>query len=177
LVKDLDGKYTYKDSKLILANSDTKQEDKYKMEIKVESGTGRYDDEKSTEDPFNISFAPDKLLNREKIKAILVKYEFEEIQEVDENDSDIVYITFELSPKIYESNEIIFENANPASLSLAAVDLIKNMRLECADDSNGVYKLYNTVDNEIINNENTKEKILEVFFDTYSSRDIPKDDE
>lgn len=178
LIKDPDGKYTYnKNKQLILANSDTKQEDRYKMEIKIGLGDGRYDDEKSTEDPFNIKFAPDKLLNREKIKAILVKHEFEEIQEVDENDSNIIYITFKSSPKIYESNEIIFENANPANLSLAAVDLIKNMRLECADDSNGVYKLYNTVDNEIINNENTKEKILNVFFDTYSSIDIPKDDE
>lgn len=177
LVEDPNGKYTYKGSKLILADSDNVEDKRYRMQIKTETEDDSGDDEKPPKDPFNISFAPDKLLNREKIKAILVKYKFEEIQEVDENDSNIVYITFKLSPKIYESNEIIFENANPASLSLAAVDLIKNMRLECADNSNGVYKLYNTVDNEIINNENTKEKILNVFFDTYSSIDIPKEQE
>ena len=173
LVEDPNGKYTYKDSKLILADSDNVAGQRYKMKIKTTPGTGRYENEISTSNPYNISFAPDKLLSREKIKAILVKYEFEEIQEVDENDSNIVYITFKLSPKIYESNEIIFENANPASLSLAAVDLIRNMRLECQDGSNGIYKVYNSVDNKALGNEANRIRILNVIFDTYSTIDIP----
>ena len=177
LVEDPNGKYTYKDSKLILADSDNAEEKRYRMKIKTTPGTGRYENEISASNPYNISFAPDKLLSREKIKAILVKYEFEEIQEVDENDSNIVYITFKLSPKIYESNEIIFENVNPASLSLAAVDLIRNMRLECQDGSNGIYKLYNGVDNVIIGNEDTRDRTLNVIFDTYSTIDIPLDEE
>ena len=173
LVEDPNGKYTYKDSKLILANSDNVEDKRYRMQIKTTPGTGRYENEISTSNPYNISFAPDKLLSREKIKAILVKYEFEEIQEVDENDSNIVYITFKLSPKIYESNEIIFENENPASLSLAAVDLIRNMRLECQDGSNGIYKVYNSVDNKALGNEANRIRILNVIFDTYSTIDIP----
>ena len=173
LVEDPHGKYAYKGSKLILADSDNAEEKRYRMKIKTTPGTGRYENEISTSNPYNISFAPDKLLNREKIKAILVKYEFEEIQEVDENDSNIVYITFKLSPKIYESNEIIFENANPASLSLAAVDLIRNMRLECQDGSNGIYKVYNSVDNKALGNEANRIRILNVIFDTYSTIDIP----
>ena len=173
LVEDPNGKYAYKGSKLILADSDNEEEKRYRMRIKTTPGTGRYENEISTSDPYNISFAPDKLLNREKIKAILVKYEFEEIQEIDENDSNIVYITFKLSPKIYESNEIIFENANPASLSLAAVDLIRNMRLECQDGSNGIYKVYNSVDNKALGNEANRIRILNVIFDTYSTIDIP----
>ena len=173
LVEDPNGKYAYKGSKLILADSDNAEEKRYRMKIKTTPGTGRYENEISTSDPYNISFAPDKLLNREKIKAILVKYEFEEIQENDENDSNIVYITFKLSPKIYESNEIIFENENPASLSLAAVDLIRNMRLECQDGSNGIYKVYNSVDNKALGNEANRIRILNVIFDTYSTIDIP----
>ena len=173
LVEDPNGKYTYKDSKLILADSDNMEDKRYRMQIKTTTGTGRYENEISTSNPYNISFAPDKLLNREKIKAILVKYEFEEIQEVDENDSNIVYVTFKLSPKIYESNEIIFENENPASLSLAAVDLIRNMRLECQDGSNGIYKVYNSVDNKALGNEANRIRILNVIFDTYSTIDIP----
>jgi hypothetical protein len=51
------------------------------------------------------------------------------------------------------------------------------MHLECADGSNGIYKLYNGIDNTITNNEDTKERCLKVLFENYSSQDILKDEE
>ena len=51
------------------------------------------------------------------------------------------------------------------------------MRLECQDGSNGIYKLYNGVDNVIIGNEDTRDRTLNVIFDTYSTIDIPLDEE
>ena len=51
------------------------------------------------------------------------------------------------------------------------------MKLECQDGSNGIYKLYNGVDNVIIGNEDTRDRTLNVIFDTYSTIDIPLDEE
>ena len=47
------------------------------------------------------------------------------------------------------------------------------MRLECQDGSNGIYKVYNSVDNKALGNEANRIRILNVIFDTYSTIDIP----
>ena len=122
------------------------------------------------EDPFKYTFAPDKLLEREKIKAVLVYNDYTQ----SEYEEEVIFTDTSL---YYESNEIEFQNSQPADPSLSSVDLIRNMRLECADGSNGIYKLYNGIDNTITNNEDTKERCLKVLFENYSSQDILKDEE
>lgn len=122
------------------------------------------------EDPFKYTFAPDKLLEREKIKAVLVYNDYTQ----SEYEEEVIFTDTSL---YYESNEIEFQNSQPADPSLSSVDLIRNMHLECADGSNGIYKLYNGVDNTITNNEDTKERCLKVLFENYSSQDILKDEE
>lgn len=125
------------------------------------------------EEPFEYTFGPNELLSREKIKAILVRNEWREVLTEGKDDDDNIYVHFEDASKYYESNELVYENANPASQNLASVDLIRNMRLECQDGSNGIYKVYNSVDNKALGNEANRIRILNVIFDTYSTIDIP----
>lgn len=149
-----------------------------KYDIKIYPGK-RYNDTSSDvlEEPFEYTFGPNELLSREKIKAILVRNEWREVLTEGKDDDDNIYVHFEDASKYYESNELVYENANPASQNLASVDLIRNMRLECQDGKNGIYKLYNGVDNVIIGNEDTRDRTLNVIFDTYSTIDIPSDEE
>lgn len=175
LEENPEGKYAKvndaEDGALILATPDN--EIKYDVKIYSEK---RYNGTES-EDPFTYTFGPNELLSREKIKAILVRNEWKEVLTEGKGDDDNIYVHFEDASKYYESNELVYENANPASQNLASVDLIRNMKLECQDGSNGIYKLYNGVDNVIIGNEDTRDRTLNVIFDTYSTIDIPLDEE
>ena len=157
---------------LILATPDNKI--KYDV-VEILSGK-RYSSDTvldKQEEPFEYTFGPNELLNREKIKAILVRNEWREVLTKGKGDDDNIYVHFEDASKYYESNELVYENANPASQNLASVDLIRNMRLECQDGSNGIYKVYNSVDNKALGNEANRIRILNVIFDTYSTIDIP----
>lgn len=171
LEENPEGKYAKvndaKDGALILATPDNK----IKYDVKIDSEK-RYNGTES-EDPFTYTFGPNELLSREKIKAILVRNEWKEILTEGKGDDDNIYVHFEDASKYYESNELVYENANPASQNLASVDLIRNMRLECQDGSNGIYKVYNSVDNKALGNEANRIRILNVIFDTYSTIDIP----
>lgn len=157
---------------LILATPDNKI--KYDV-VEILSGK-RYSSDTSPdkqEEPFEYTFGPNELLSREKIKAILVRNEWKEVLTEGKGDDSNIYVHFEDASKYYESNELVYENANPASQNLASVDLIRNMRLECQDGSNGIYKVYNSVDNKALGNEANRIRILNVIFDTYSTIDIP----
>ena len=136
-----------------------------------------YDESTELKEPFKyFDFGPNELLDQEKIKAVLQIRSFEEVITEDEEDKDIKYIAFKGEQKIYESNELIFENKNPAEKNLAAVNLIRNMRLECADGSEGVYMIYNSTTNKIIDAQKNN-NILNVYFDNYLTQDISKVDE
>lgn len=173
-----DGKYAKvndaEDGALILATD--KNTIKYDVTIYTEK---RYNDTlpDELEESFEYTFGPNELLSREKIKAILVRNEWKEVLTEGKGDDNNTYVHFEDASKYYESNELVYENANPASQNLASVDLIRNMKLECQDGSNGIYKLYNGVDNAIIGVEDTRDRTLNVIFDTYSTIDIPLDEE
>ena len=171
LEENPEGKYAKvndaEDGALILATPDN--EIKYDVKIYSEK---RYNGTES-KDPFTYTFGPNELLSREKIKAILVRNEWKEVLTEGKGDDDNIYVHFEDASKYYESNELVYENANPASQNLASVDLIRNMRLECQDGSNGIYKVYNGVDNKALGNEANRIRILNVIFDTYSTIDIP----
>lgn len=171
LEENPEGKYAKvndaKDGALILATPDNK----IKYDVKIQSEE-RYSGTES-KDPFTYTFGPSELLSKEKIKAILVRNEWKEVLTEGKGDDSNIYVHFEDASKYYESNELVYENANPASQNLASVDLIRNMKLECQDGSNGIYKLYNGVDNKALGNEANRIRILNVIFDTYSTIDIP----
>ena len=97
------------DGALILATPDN--EIKYDVKIYSEE---RYSGTES-EDPFTYTFGPSELLSKEKIKAILVRNEWKEVLTEGKGDDDNIYVHFEDVSKYYESNELVYENANPAS--------------------------------------------------------------
>lgn len=174
LEENPDGKYAKvndaEDGALILATD----KNTIKYDVTIYSGE-RYNDTSpdELEESFEYTFGPNELLSREKIKAILVRNEWKEVLTEGKGDDNNTYVHFEDASKYYESNELVYENANPASQNLASVDLIRNMKLKCQDGSNGVYKVYNSVDNKALGGEANRIRVLNVIFDTYSTIDIP----
>lgn len=175
LEENPEGKYAKvndaEDGALILATD----KNTIKYDVTISSEGKRYNDTSpdELENPFEYTFGPNELLSREKIKAILVRNEWKEVLTEGKGDDNNTYVHFEDASKYYESNELVYENANPASQNLASVDLIRNMKLECQDRSNGIYKVYNSVDNKALGGEANRIRILNVIFDTYSTIDIP----
>ena len=170
---DPDGRYAKKDDKedgdLILATEKNTQ--KYNVKLQINP---RYDvNYSSMEKPYQYSFSPSELLSQEQIKAILVRNEYKEVQTPGEKTDMDIYIHFEDASKYFEAKEVAYINANPGSLNLDSVQFIRNMRLECQDLTNGVYKVYNSIDNSALGSEASRNRILKVIFDTYSTKDIP----
>jgi hypothetical protein len=64
--------------------------------------------------------------------------------------------------KIYESNEITFENENEVA-GKAAMALINGLELECVDGSNGIYRIYGE-DNKITAQTNSRSMKLRANF-------------
>lgn len=64
--------------------------------------------------------------------------------------------------KIYESNEITFENENEVA-GKAAMALIDGLEIECVDGSNGIYRIYGE-DNKIIAQTNSRSMKLRANF-------------
>lgn len=62
-------------------------------------------------------------------------------------DSDPWYIAPD--PIIYSSNELTFRNEEKIDSTLS-LNSIKNLKLNCLDSSNGIYRVYNTLDNKIV---------------------------
>lgn len=143
---------------------------RYKMDNGIEDSIAGIFWEEIQRNLFNYNFTPNKELSREKIKVI---YEvITEIEEDVKNEDGTTEKKTTTTSKYLESNELVFENADAAAQNLHDVDLIRELKLECTDDSNGVYKLYNEIDNKIFNSENTKDRILNAVFDVYTSADI-----
>lgn len=150
---------------------------RYKMDNGIEdsiAGIFWEEIQRAEKNLFNYNFTPNKELSREKIKVIYeIKTEIEEeVEVVQEDGTTTKEKTTTTTSKYLESNELVFENADAAAQNLHDVDLIRELKLECTDDSNGIYKLYNEIDNKIFNSENTKDRTLNAVFDVYTSADI-----
>ena len=179
LIEDNSGRY-YKtaDNKLAIATDDILKDSsiqKYQVEMVLEP-VYNFSEDDDLDEPFRYIFGPNELLSEEKIKAVLKCRKYEEVLTPDEKDETIQYVSFKESYDIYESNELLFENKNPAVKKLSEINLIREMRLSCDDGSNGVYMIYNDVTNEIGDSTKTNNR-LSVYFDNYSTIDIPKDQE
>lgn len=179
LIEDNSGRY-YKtlDNKLAIATEDILEDSsiqKYRAEMNLET-VYNFSEADDLDEPFKYLFGPNELLSEEKIKAVLKCRKYEEVLTPDEKDETIQYVTFKESYDLYESNELLFENKNPAVKKLSEIDLIREMRLSCDDGSNGVYMIYNDITNEIGDSTKTNNR-LSVYFDNYSTIDIPKDQE
>ena len=173
LYEDSEGRYAKKDDlengALILATE--KNTKKYNVELHTRS---RYSSEyPDMVNPFEYAFAPDELISSEQIKAVLVRNEYKEVQTVGEGQDMDIYVHFEDASKYFKSKEVVYTNANPGNLNLDSVQFIRNMKLECQDLTNGIYKVYNSVDNSALGSEANRNRILKVIFDTYSTKDIP----
>lgn len=179
LIKDNNGRYyTTADNKLAIATEDILEDSsiqKYRVEMNLET-VYNFSEADDLDEPFKYLFGPNELLSEEKIKAVLKCREYEEVLTPDEKDETIQYVTFKESYDLYESNELLFENKNPAVKKLSEINLIREMRLSCDDGSNGVYMIYNDITNEIGDSTKTNNR-LSVYFDNYSTIDIPKDQE
>lgn len=177
LIQDNNGRYT-KDGgdKLILALPTTAAADRYKIEIKTEPVYDSSLAKPTLVNPFIYNFGPNELLDYEKIKVVLQQHQYEEVQTPDEDNPDIVYIHFIDAYDRYISNELVFENENPADKNLAGVDFIRNLRLECGDLSDGVYMIYNETTGAI-SDTSKRDNVLYAKFDNYTTKDIPKADE
>lgn len=179
LIEDNSGRY-YKtaDNKLAIATDDILKDSsiqKYQVEMVLEP-VYNFSEDDDLDEPFRYIFGPNELLSEEKIKAVLKCRKYEEVLTPDEKDETIQYVSFKESYDIYESNELLFENKNPAVKKLSEINLIREMRLNCDDGSNGVYMIYNDITNEIGDSTKTNNR-LSVYFDNYSTIDIPKDQE
>lgn len=179
LIEDNSGRY-YKtaDNKLAIATDDILKDSsiqKYQVEMVLEP-VYNFSEDDDLDEPFRYVFGPNELLSEEKIKAVLKCRKYEEVLTPDEKDETIQYVSFKESYDIYESNELLFENKNPAVKKLSEINLIREMRLSCDDGSNGVYMIYNDITNEIGDSTKTNNR-LSVYFDNYSTIDIPKDQE
>ena len=117
LEENPEGKYAKvndaEDGALILATD----KNTIKYNVTIYSEGRRYNDTSpdELENPFEYTFGPNELLSREKIKAILVRNEWKEVLTEGKGDDNNTYVHFEDASKYYESNELVYENANPAS--------------------------------------------------------------
>ena len=149
-------------------------EQKYSVEILTEKVYDTYPNTLSN--PFEYTFYPDGLLRSEQVKTVLKRHSYEEKLTADEDDVFVDRVSFIDSYDFYESNSLEFKNSNPASENLAEVDLIREMRLHCNDNSEGVYMIYNETTGKIAD-ANKTDNILWVYFDNYSTIGIPKEQE
>ena len=179
LIEDNSGRY-YKtvDNKLAIATDDILKDSsiqKYQVEMVLEP-VYNFSEDDDLNEPFRYLFGPNELLSEEKIKAVLKCRKYEEVLTPDEKDETIQYVSFKESYDIYESNELLFENKNPADKTLSGINLIRNLKIECEDQSEGIYMIYNE-DTGVISDPNKKDNILYAKFDNYLTKDILREQE
>lgn len=175
------GKYKYKPESRLLQIFSSSRDPWGNVDV-LNKGVSKFDK------PFNIEADitnDDKNSVFARYKVIILEYTYPVIKnaasnpyttsiQFDEEASDVVIepedvitegnyrIIDETSLKIYESNEITFENENEVA-GKAAMALINGLELECVDGSNGIYRIYGE-DNKITAQTNSQSMKLRANF-------------
>lgn len=176
-----DGKYKYKPESRLLQIFSSSRDPWGNVDI-LNKGVSKFDkpfniEVDITNDDKNSVFARYKVIILEytdPIEKSAVSSPYTASIQFDEGASDVVIepedviiegnyrIIDETSLKIYESNEITFENENEVA-GKAAMALINGLELECVDGSNGIYRIYGE-DNKITAQTNSQSMKLRANF-------------